>query len=132
MEITDGSHPLQIILHYQIRELSFRKWGVKDYSWMFNACRNIQTEGSGLWLNMVKAWNRASRCTILQELVHGEDASDLPIWTPSLVHLNVKETGCKTPAQRAIRQAGFNRFGDVLKDGAVMTWEDLQANRIAR
>jgi hypothetical protein len=130
--VTEGSHPLQIILSFWIRELSFRKWGVRDFTWMFNACQNIQTEGSGVWINMIKAWNGASRCTTLQELVQGKDISGLPIWTPSVIHLDARETGCKTPAQRAIRQAGFNRFGDVLQDGVVMTWEDLQANRLAR
>jgi hypothetical protein len=79
--ISDGSHPLQIILRHRIRELSFRKWGVKDYSWLYNACQTLKQQGSKLWQNIVQAWSQVSKCTALCGLKQAADISTLPLWT---------------------------------------------------
>jgi hypothetical protein len=66
--MAEGSHSLQLILRHRIRELSYKKWGVKDFSWMFNACCTLKQQGSSLWNNMVQVWSSISNLTVLNEL----------------------------------------------------------------
>jgi hypothetical protein len=47
-------------------------------------------------------------CTIVQELRGEDNIEELPLWTPSLAHIDTRNIGCKIPTEKAIKQARYN------------------------
>lgn len=37
--ILEGNHPLQEIIKVRLKTMSAHKWGLYDYSWLFNDCK---------------------------------------------------------------------------------------------
>jgi hypothetical protein len=77
--IVEGTHPLQLIIRYKLQELSYKKWGMKDLSWVFNTCNAFRQQGSRVWNNMIAAWSKIKKCTQLQELKNEEVVRALPL-----------------------------------------------------
>lgn len=51
------THPLRTILQSHMCDLSMRKWGVSDLTWLVTKGRSPESKGSPPWLNLCQAWS---------------------------------------------------------------------------
>lgn len=72
--ISDGTHPLQIILRHVIQEMSYHKWGISDFSWVFTPYQTRSINASTTISNLCVAWNSSKR-----HITHRSLASDLDV-----------------------------------------------------
>lgn len=52
-----GLHPLQVILRASIQHLSYKRWGLLDYSWALVPCNILPKECSNICTNICRSWN---------------------------------------------------------------------------
>lgn len=58
----EGQHPLRQILGEHIMQASWRRWGLRDLSWLVSKCGHLRIEGSASWLNLCKNWEILKTC----------------------------------------------------------------------
>lgn len=58
LEIIVGGHPLKKMMQANIQELSMRKQGVPNFSWVYVGCSTMPLNASKLMLNLCGAWNK--------------------------------------------------------------------------
>jgi hypothetical protein len=92
-----GEHPLQSIMKKKIRDLSRKKWGVADSSWVFNPSRMvIQNKASARTLlgKHGAGMDRDKGIIQKRELCNTDDLGIQPLWTPSKIHHSEKIVCC--------------------------------------
>lgn len=124
-----GPHPLRTILHSHIFELSRRKWGVADLSWIVTKGGSSESLGSPPWQNICRAWS--SLKPFLRKLAprNEEEWRLLPLWRPHHQHISDTKVHCNTLAQQRLREAGLLTVGDISEvNGQLSPWESLPLN----
>lgn len=54
-------HLLRTILQQHIRSASWRRWGIRDLSWVVTKCGKVHIEGSAPWRAICSGWNSLKR-----------------------------------------------------------------------
>jgi hypothetical protein len=122
--VSEGSHPLQIILRERIRRLSFAKWGTWDYVWLVNPCRVARTNESTVWQSLTKSWTKAKEFLTHQKPRNPAEVESQSVWAPASFHVNSRDIGCSTAAQKALMRVGIKHYKDVVQpSGSMVPWE---------
>lgn len=123
--LEEGEHPLRSILRSHLHQVSARRWGNEDLTWIVAQCGTMRMEGSAPWRNICKAWADLKGKLVPLRPANFEEWTDLPLWTPHLNHVDCSIVSCKSAAQKALRNCGFRRMVDILDapDSAI-TWEE--------
>jgi hypothetical protein len=125
--IGEGNHPLQLILRSKIRQMSFDRWGQRDYTWVFKPCRMRKISGSPVWQNMVCAWGDAKDLLEFRELYNEDDVLNQPVWRPSLVQKDDSLITGSERVQSHLKAAGLLKVRNLLDtDGTFKKWETVQ------
>lgn len=76
------THPLRHILSSHLWDLSQRKWGVADFTWVVSKGGGKKSLGSPVWRNICLAWS--SLKSLLTEATprNAEEWGLLPVWCP--------------------------------------------------
>lgn len=123
--LSSGTHTLQIIIRGKIKELSTRKWGLNDYSWIWNPCSTMPRESSTVWKNICSAWNSIKKNLAPAVPSNRLDRRNSPLWTPHTVTINMKKTGCHQIKQKLLLNEGIITLGDISnREGKLIPWED--------
>lgn len=103
--------------------MSRKRWGLDDFSWVFNHCKTLPTNAFKAILNIYKFWNR-SECNIQPSpAVNLPDLCALSVWTPNQLQRTPSMFGCRTAPQQRLLQAGLSTFGDLIEqDGSIRQW----------
>lgn len=121
-----GEHPLRLILRSHIQDLSKRKWGIADLSWIVSKGGSSESSGSPSWKSICKAWG--SLKPLLRHAIprNTEEWRELPLWRPHVHHISESRVKCTTQAQQRLYQAGILTNGDIsTEEGHFKLWEDL-------
>lgn len=113
-------HPLRCILGSHIRDLSVRKWGIANYTWVVAAGGRGASLGSVAWKNFCKAWAFLKSFMRCREPRNILEWRLLPLWIPHLNHRDPKLVKCTTKAQHMIQAKGLNHMGDILTQGGFL------------
>lgn len=123
----DTLHPLRRILGAHLMDLSNRKWGTSDFTWVISPGGSSEYLGSPAWRNICKAWGTLKPLLRKVEPKNWEEWCLLPLWRPHLHHISKTKVKCCTQAQRRLRASGLHKLGDILTDrGQFRAWEDLE------
>lgn len=109
-----GERPLQLILRSHIYDLSARKWGVHDLTWIVSGGGSNNSRGSEPWRNICKAWGKLKPMLTSQTPRNLMEWQALPLWRPHCNHRNQKLALCSTKAQQMLRTEGLNIMSGVL------------------
>lgn len=121
-----GTHPLRTILRAHIQELSKRKWGVEDMSWVVTMGGSPLSFGSPSWQNLCKAWSALKPQLRCAPPRNREEWNALPLWRPHVHHLSTAKVKYVTQAQTRLREAGLTSLGDITDpDGQFKQWNTL-------
>lgn len=125
-----GAHPLRLILQSHIHDLSSRKWGISDLSWIVSKGGSSESLGSSSWQNICKAWGSLKPFLRHAAPRNQEEWRELPLWRPHIQHVSESRVKCTTQAQRRLRDAGILTIGDISEaDGRYKPWESLPVNK---
>lgn len=61
---------------------SVHKWGVDDYSWVFNKCRTLPKVGLAMWEMSCRHWNKLKLKLDFTVPANRYYAMRLPVWSP--------------------------------------------------
>lgn len=124
--LDQGEHPLRLILQSHIQDLSKRKWGIPDLSWIVPKGGSSVSLGSPPWQNICRAWSSLKpflRRTVPRNL---EEWLDLPLWRPHSHQISETRAHCTSQAQHRLRDVGLLTIGDITEaDGSFKVWESL-------
>lgn len=125
-----GDHPLRLILQSHIADLSRRKWGIQDMSWIVTQGGSSESLGSPPWQNICRAWSSLKPFLRKSQPRNVDEWRLLPLWRPHHQHIAATKVQCNTLAQHRLRDSGLITVGDTLDaDGRFQTWDDLQINQ---
>lgn len=114
-------------------ELSERKWGVSDYSWVFTPCSTFPKGASAAMTQWYVAWNLSRRHITWRRPGCQEEIDTLSLWTKNGGHNAGAEVGCLSNQQRVLWRAGLKTMADIsCEDGSLKTWEDFPEGTIPR
>lgn len=119
-------HPHRIIFGAHLRELSLRKWGYTDYTWVVTRGGTHQSRGSAVWCNLCIAWHNLK--PLLQEVApHNlEDWGNLSLWIPHQNRIAPNLVSCRSQTQRRLRAQGMRCMQDITTPtGLLRTWNEL-------
>lgn len=120
------SHLLRSILCTHIQDLSVRRWGITDFTWIVAGGGRGASLGSLAWRNFCKAWSFIKIFICCRKPRNILEWRLLPLWRPHLNHRNPKLVRCTSKAQHRIREMGLVHMGDILtQDEMFRTWADL-------
>lgn len=124
-----GVHPLRLILQSHIKDLSRRKWGIEDLTWIVSKGGSTESLGSPSWKNICKAWSSLKPMLRHAPPRNTEEWSELPLWRPHIHHISESKVKCTTRAQQRLYQAGILTNGDIsTAAGQFKPWHDLPVN----
>lgn len=124
-----GHHPLRVILQAHIHDLSRRKWGVPDLTWIVTKGGSTESMGSPPWQNICRAWSALKPLLRRTEPRNLEEWRQLPLWRPHTHHMAETCVFCRSQAQHRLRDAGLLTVGDITgEDGQFKTWASLPIN----
>lgn len=122
--IKAGDHPLRRLLQHRIRELSVKRWGSYDFTWIYAPCNTMPVDGSPLWGNLCRAWNTLKRQLTPWHQATVEDWRSLPLWQIHTNHNGNSMQEITRATQRSLTHAGFCTMNDVTnRDGLMMAWD---------
>lgn len=122
-----GSHPLQIILRGHIGQVSQRKLGNDDLSWVVTNSGQMKTEGSSTWSNICRAWEGLKSHIKARHPVNKDEWLELLLWRPHVNNILPKKVKCFTGTQIILRDAGLLRMGDIMEIyGSFSSWAALE------
>lgn len=78
--------PLQLILQASIQQLSFKRWGLLDYSWVLIPCNTLPIGGSNIWMNICRSWNTIKKNIAPPPPSNQQELQCILIWTPYVDH----------------------------------------------
>lgn len=120
-----GVHPLQMILRTYINQLSFKRWGLHDYSWALIPCNTLPAASLNIWLNICKSWNVIKKNIVSAAPSNNHELQRIPIWTPHVGHRIKTWLSCRTPVQQRLLQEGISSFRHVTSvDGHILEWDN--------
>lgn len=79
-------HPLRNILSSHLCELSMRRWGFLDYTWVVTKGGKGISMGSGAWKNCCAAWAYIKSFINRRKARNDFEWRLLPLWSPHLNH----------------------------------------------
>lgn len=121
-----GTHPLRLILQSHIQELSTRKWGIPNFTWIVTKGGSSDSLGSPSWKNICRAWGNLKPLLRKATPRNQEEWEDLPLWRPHVHHLNESRARCFTLAQKRLQAAGLTSIKDISEaNGQFKRWEEL-------
>lgn len=82
----DGDSSLQHILRAKIGNLSLRKWGRNDYSWLIDPSRTRPMDDSTFWNAFCNVWIHLHKFVRPSASDNWEAKKSLPLWVPHLMH----------------------------------------------
>lgn len=119
-------HPLRVILRSHIHDLSRRKWGNSDLSWVVTKGGSSESLGSPPWRNICKAWSSLKPFLRKLEPRNSEEWQQLPLRRPHYQHQSEARVQCLTQAQQRLRDVGLLTVADISEaNGAFRTWDSL-------
>lgn len=119
-----GPHPLRCILQVHISQLSTKRWGTSDLSWLVTNCGHLQTKGSSTWRGLCHNWESLWPLLLPQRPANIEEWRALPIWRQHLNHRHTGLQGRLSKNQQRLREAGLISMDDILTPGGqLITWE---------
>lgn len=119
-------HPLHRILCAHLMDLSKRKWGFPDLTWVVTRGGSHVSLGSPAWQNICKAWGRLKPLLHKSAPRNGEEWRSLPLWQPHLHHRAETGVKCHSQAQHRLRSFGICYVRDILTpNGQLQDWADL-------
>lgn len=126
-----GDHPLRSILRGYIGEVSQRRWGLADLSWVVTSSGWMKMEGSGTWNNICKGWQGLKVHIMPRKPVNMAEWRELPLWRPHVNHHSSRQVKCSTRPQQTLRNCGIRRMGDVMQlDSTICPWASMEARGI--
>lgn len=122
----DLQHPLRRILREHLMDLSVRKWGTPDLTWVVTPGGSSESKGSPAWRNVCKAWGSLKPLLRKVEPKNIEEWRLLPLWRPHCQHITDVKVKCISQAQQRLRESGLSLLGDILHPaGQCKEWEEL-------
>lgn len=122
-------HLLREILCGHIKELSRRKWGYPDMTWLVTPGGSKHYDGSAPWRNICLAWSKLKPFLAPRAPCNLHEWSHLPLWRPHRNHRILQQVRCSTRAHHTLRHIGLHTMQDVTShNGAFLQWQDLPAN----
>lgn len=122
-------HPLRKILRSHLQELSHRRWGFPDLTWVVSQGGSSESCGSSAWRNICKAWSCLKPFLVQSKPRNSEERCSLPLWHPHVQRIEAAKVKCNTQVQHRLRAAGIISLGDILlPDGHFKDWETLDLN----
>lgn len=124
-----SNRPLLIILRGYIRQMSMKKWGCKDYSWVVVPCETLPTsQASHLLTNLCKFWNKSKKLIQHKERACMEEIKAWSLQVAGPAHID-KKVGCKFVSQKQLYVAGLRTIHDVSnQDGSLKLWKEEMGN----
>lgn len=119
-----GEQKLKQILRAKIRELSFKRWGLLDYSSAFSQCNTLPSDESEVWLNMCKSWNVIKKATVPMSPANTQERDRIPIWNPHVGDIRRTGLGGCSPTQQRLIEVGMTSYRhiiDVVDD--ILVWD---------
>lgn len=113
--ISTSEHPLQILLCASSRQISFKKWGVVDFSWIFDNCHIVPIEVSLVWKNLCIAWNKFKQVIEHHPFAFEEEYTNVTMSSPGPITYTLKKVACKPILQGKLRDAGIIHVVDMLE-----------------
>lgn len=92
-------HPLRSILCSHIRNLSQRKWGFPDFTWIVAKGGGKNSDGSATWRNICVTWDKLKIFLVPTAPSNLEFWGNLPLWCPHLQQNMPSLVRCSTQAQ---------------------------------
>lgn len=108
-------HPLRSIIRGHIGQMSLRRWGSEDLTWVVSPCGRMRTEGSCTWSHICQGWQALKVHISERRPSCMEEWRALPLWRPHLNHQIPGLARCSTQQQRSLRNGGLHRMSDVLR-----------------
>lgn len=75
-----GTHPLRSILRGHIGQLSHRRWGIDDLSWVVSQSGHLSTTGSSTWRSICRNWQCIKPLIKERRPVNISEWKELPLW----------------------------------------------------
>lgn len=107
-------HPLRSILSSHLHDLSRRKWGFPDFTWVITKGGSKVSRGSPTWQNICCAWGSLKQFLNPVTSQNLEKWHSLPLWSQQVNHINAGIVRCSTRVQHQLRHMGLHSMGDVL------------------
>lgn len=119
-------HPLRRIYQSHVHELSEKKWGSRDLTWIVSPGGGTSSRGSAAWQNISRAWAKLKPSLSAVTPRNEDEWRQLPIWRPHRNHITHTNVKCSSQGQRWLRQLGPNTMGDFMApDGRLAAWQDI-------
>lgn len=123
-----GTHPLRSILRGHIELMSHRRWGTSDLSWVVSPSGRMKSTGSSTWQHICRGWHDLKTHISAKRPHNLAEWRALPLWRPHVNHQLPDLARCMTRPQRALRDRGIGRMGDILNDNsALCSWAEVEA-----
>lgn len=114
----EGEDTLKCILREKVADLSERRWGTRDYSWLLVPCRTLPHDESALWTNLCKSWNLSKREIELAPLANWKER--MPV-----AHRDRKRVVDITVRAKLLRFEGINILKDMVDPQCqLIQWKD--------
>lgn len=89
----------------------------------------VPLEGSAVWKEIGQIWNSDKMLLEWRPLRSDGEWDIQPVWTPSIIHDNLKEVGCKLVTQNKLREVGLVVLGDMIdEEGELVNMEDFEGS----
>lgn len=108
------THPLRSILRGHINQLSHRRWGTEDLSWIVSQSGSLTTKGSSTWRNICRSWQGLKPHIKARRPVNISEWRELPLWRPHVNHISPSGVRCNTQAQKTLRDCDLTQMDDVM------------------
>lgn len=124
------THPLRLILCAHLQEMSRRKWGFEDFSWLVSPGGSKRARGSAVWRNICLAWSSLKPFLTNVAPRNQEEWGHLPLWSPHKNRILPTAVRCNTQAQHRLRLGGLQMMGDTRGDiqtpgGQLLPWHQV-------
>lgn len=121
-----GSHPLRSILRDHIGQMSQRRWGTNDLTWIVSPSGRLKTAGSCTWSNICNGWQELKTHIVARRPANIQEWKELPLWRPHVNHRIQSKARCSSQPLRSLRDGGLNRMGDIMRvDGSICSWAEI-------
>lgn len=120
-----GDHMLQWIFHAKIDDLSECRWGWRDFSWLVSPQNTKPIGKSSLWCNHCTTWIILGREIIPRQPSSWLECENLPLWVPTVAHINPTLAGCVQVREHCLRESGLEVLIDMMDgNGGLRVWEE--------
>lgn len=113
--------------------MSFKKWGLKDFSWVFAPCNTLPRNASSIVYQMCVAWNLSKKHLTHRAPTYEVDILSLLLQSRNVCHLPRIFVGCLSNQQKKLYSVGLHLLANISKlDGSFVAWEDSAVDRLLR